>query len=181
MTEQTKESVVIDDESEQELSEGEGEKRLDSVPSPKSPQPQCSYRDFSRVLPDAPAASKTTIPSNAKEPTFPSKLHAILSNPDFQDVISWLPHGRSWRILQQKAFEERVIPFYFRHGRYSSFARQVNGWGFRRVTHGSDYNSYYHEVSYFALFVRKDQNTEHHLDDDVWESHVFPLPSKPSA
>ena len=70
----------------------------------------------------------------------------ILSNPDFEDIISWLPHGRSWRILQQKAFEERVIPLYFRHGRYSSFARQVNGWGFRRVTHGSDYNSYYHEL-----------------------------------
>ena len=56
---------------------------------------------------------------------------------------AWLPHGRSWRILQQKAFEERVIPLYFRHGRYSSFARQVNGWGFKRITHGSDYNSYY--------------------------------------
>jgi hypothetical protein len=71
----------------------------------------------------------------------------ILSNPEYQDIISWLPHGRSWRILQQKAFEERVIPFYFRHGRYSSFARQVNGWGFRRITHGNDYNSYYNEVS----------------------------------
>ena len=84
--------------------------------------------------------------TTAKEPTFPVKLHLILSNPEFQEIISWLPHGRSWRILQQKAFEERVIPLYFRHGRYSSFARQVNGWGFRRVTHGSDYNSYFHEV-----------------------------------
>jgi hypothetical protein len=57
----------------------------------------------------------------------------ILSNPEFQDIITWLPHGRSWRILQQRAFEERVIPLFFRHGRYSSFARQVNGWGFKRV------------------------------------------------
>lgn len=40
-----------------------------------------------------------------------------------------------------------MIPIFFRHGRYTSFARQVNGWGFRRITHGSDFNSYYHEVS----------------------------------
>ena len=84
--------------------------------------------------------------SSAKEPTFPVKLHMILSNPAFDDIITWLPHGRSWTIHNQKAFEERVIPLYFRHGRFASFARQVNGWGFRRVTQGSDYKSYYHEV-----------------------------------
>ncbi|CAB9503533.1 shock factor protein 4 [Seminavis robusta] len=107
-----------------------------------------SYRDFSRVLPEKhnDASSLIAQSTTAKEPTFPVKLHMILSNPEFQDIIAWLPHGRSWRILQQKAFEERVIPLYFRHGRYSSFARQVNGWGFKRITHGSDYNSYYHEL-----------------------------------
>ena len=109
-----------------------------------------TYRDFSHVAPEkhnSQASSLIAQSTTAKEPTFPVKLHLILSNPDYQDIISWLPHGRSWRILQQKAFEERVIPVFFRHGRYSSFARQVNGWGFRRITHGSDYNSYYHEVS----------------------------------
>jgi len=106
------------------------------------------YRDFSRDSVEwTTIRSVANAQSNiAKEPTFPAKLHMILSNHDFQDIIAWLPHGRSWRILQQKAFEERVIPLYFRHGRYSSFTRQVNGWGFRRVTHGSDYNSYYHEM-----------------------------------
>lgn len=77
----------------------------------------------------------------------------------------WLPHGRSWRILQQRAFEERVIPLYFRHGRYSSFARQVNGWGFRRITHGSDYNSYYHEVS----STQKKKN--HQRSSSLGENH----------
>eukprot|EP00521_Asterionellopsis_glacialis_P008918 CAMPEP_0195287326 /NCGR_PEP_ID=MMETSP0707-20130614/4435_1 /TAXON_ID=33640 /ORGANISM="Asterionellopsis glacialis, Strain CCMP134" /LENGTH=378 /DNA_ID=CAMNT_0040347073 /DNA_START=39 /DNA_END=1171 /DNA_ORIENTATION=+ len=111
-----------------------------------------TYRDYSHVKPDNEndeVSSLIAQSTTAKEPTFPVKLHMILSNPEFQDIISWLPHGRSWRILQQKAFEERVIPLYFRHGRYSSFARQVNGWGFRRVTHGSDYNSYY-----FEMFLR---------------------------
>jgi hypothetical protein len=119
-----------------------------------------SYRDFSRVLPEkqtiqAPfslmAQSMSSV--TAKDPTFPVKLHRILSNPEHQDIIAWLPHGRSWRILQQQAFEDRVIPLYFRHGRYSSFARQVNGWGFGRVTRGSDYNSYYHEVRSLLKFI----------------------------
>ena len=116
-----------------------------------------TYRDFSRVLPEntvkASSAIAQSLSITAKEPTFPAKLHLILSNPEFEDIIAWLPHGRSWRILQQKAFEDRVIPLYFRHGRYSSFARQVNGWGFGRVTRGSDYNSYYHEVRSFLKFI----------------------------
>jgi len=110
---------------------GEGKKKKTVTKS--------SYRDFSRDRPP-----KTEKGRKHKEPahTFPMKLHAILSNPEFQDIIAWLPHGRAWRILQHKAFEERVIPLFFRHGRYSSFARQVNGWGFRRITHGPDYNAY---------------------------------------
>jgi len=76
---------------------------------------------------------------------FPMKLHEILANKEFEHILSWLSHGRAWRIVRHKEFEEKVIPLYFRHGRYSSFARQVNGWGFRRIRHGTDYNSYYHE------------------------------------
>lgn len=76
---------------------------------------------------------------------FPLKLHEILGNPEFSHILSWLPHGRAWRIVRHKEFEEKVIPLYFRHGRYSSFARQVNGWGFRRIKHGTDYNAYYHD------------------------------------
>lgn len=113
------------------------------------------YNDYSSVkapeVNDAAVFSPQSV--SGKEPTFPVKLHMILANPEFQDIIAWLPHGRSWRIIQQKAFEERVLPLYFRHGRYSSFARQVNGWGFRRVTHGSDYNSYYHEVRCRSVLV----------------------------
>lgn len=82
-----------------------------------------------------------------KEKNFPSKLHQMLSNPSYRDMIVWLPHGRSWQVLQPKLFEEKVIPLFFRHRNIGSFMRQVNGWGFRRVNHGPDRNSYYHEVS----------------------------------
>jgi hypothetical protein len=83
---------------------------------------------------------------HAKEPTFPHKLHMILSRPEWDDILTWQPHGRSFRILNPAAFEELVLPFYFHHGKYSSFARQLNGWNFRRISRGDDFNTYYHEV-----------------------------------
>ncbi|KAL3927643.1 MAG: hypothetical protein SGBAC_013000 [Bacillariaceae sp.] len=77
---------------------------------------------------------------------FPIKLHYILSNPSFQDCIAWLPHGRAWKVTNQKAFESKVIPKFFRSDRMASFMRQVNGWAFNRITEGPDMNAYYHEM-----------------------------------
>jgi len=42
-------------------------------------------------------------------------------------------------------------PTYCRHGRYASFARQLNGWGFRRIASGSDHNSYCKLVSWHDI------------------------------
>ena len=64
---------------------------------------------------------------NAKKDTsFPLKLHEILSNPEYEDMISWMPHGKSWRILKPSVFENVVIPLHFRHSKYASFMRQVS-------------------------------------------------------
>jgi len=48
-----------------------------------------SYRDFSHVLPEKhnDASSLIAQSTTAKEPTFPVKLHMILSNPEFQDIM----------------------------------------------------------------------------------------------
>lgn len=56
-----------------------------------------TYVDYSHVPPDPVDQSR-----GGKDPaqTFPMKLHSILSSPEFQDIIAWLPHGRAWRILQ---------------------------------------------------------------------------------
>jgi hypothetical protein len=77
---------------------------------------------------------------------FPIKLHYILSNPEFSDYITWLPHGRAWKVTDQKGFESKVIPKFFRSDRMASFMRQVNGWAFNRITEGPDMNAYYHEM-----------------------------------
>jgi len=111
-----------------------------------------TYTDYSMKLENSVSAILSAGEAS-RDPTFPVKLHQILSARDFEDIISWLPHGRSFRVLQPKAFEERVIPLFFRHGRYASFARQVNGWGFKRVCNGPDYGAYYHEVSVLRVLI----------------------------
>jgi hypothetical protein len=85
--------------------------------------------------------------SSRKEPTFPMKLHQMLSDPDAEGVIVWLPHGRAWKLVKADQFERVLLPRYFDHGNISSFMRQVNGWDFRRIVKGVDEQSYYHEVS----------------------------------
>mmetsp|Transcript_3100 Transcript_3100/g.4875 ORF Transcript_3100/g.4875 Transcript_3100/m.4875 type:complete len:190 (+) Transcript_3100:52-621(+) len=76
--------------------------------------------------------------------TFPSKLYDILSKPEYEDIICWADHGKCWRVLKPKELE-KILPLYFRHGKYSSFQRQLYIWGFVRVRSGPDVNSYSHE------------------------------------
>jgi len=147
------------------------------------------YRDYSR-LPRAEDGNGLvgTSAASGKEPPFPVKLHKILSKAEFADVVSWLPHGRSWRVLKPKAFEEKVVPLYFRHAKYASFMRQVNGWGFKRMTQGPDHNSYYHELflrglPHLCLKMRrparaKPGSADSDINPDFYRlSMVAPLPN----
>ena len=78
---------------------------------------------------------------------FPIILHRILSDPRFGDIITWAPHGCAWKILNKDHFLHEVVPKFFHLKLFKSFIRQVNIWGFIRITKGDDKGSYYHEVS----------------------------------
>jgi hypothetical protein len=57
-----------------------------------------------------------------------------------------LPHGFSWKIHDPKQFVTIVMPMYFeKQSKFTSFNRQVNGWGFRRVMDGPDRDAYYNQ------------------------------------
>jgi len=106
--------------------------------------PYFFYRNLSD-LPDPDPLKPLTSPGRI--PNFPAKMMAILSRADLADIISWMPHGRSWKVHKPREFEVKVVPAYFEHSKLSSFVRQANGWAFRRmVGKGPDRNSYYHEM-----------------------------------
>ena len=71
----------------------------------------------------------------------------ILSREDITHIVSWCSHGRAWIVHHRKALESLVLAHHFKHSKFLSFMRQVNGWGFQRINHGKDKNAYYHEVS----------------------------------
>ena len=67
------------------------------------------------------------------ETSFPMKLYKILCHPEYCHTIDWMPHGRSWKVLDREVFLSVIFPQYFAQTRYESFVRQVNGWGFTRM------------------------------------------------
>eukprot|EP00980_Cylindrotheca_fusiformis_P009177 scaffold1996_cov127-Cylindrotheca_fusiformis.AAC.14 len=83
---------------------------------------------------------------------FPEKLHFMLSRVDFEGashIVSWQPHGRCFIVHKPKEFVEKIMPKFFKQTKLTSFQRQLNLYGFSRLTAGVDRGGYYHE-----LFIR---------------------------
>lgn len=80
---------------------------------------------------------------------FPLKLHAFLDPIEvggLASVISWQPHGRAFVVHKPKEFVDQVMPEYFKQSKLTSFQRQLNLYGFQRLTKGPDSGGYYHEL-----------------------------------
>ena len=56
------------------------------------------------------------------------------------------PHGRCFVVHKPKEFVADVMPTYFRQSKLTSFQRQLNLYGFTRITKGPDRGGYYHEL-----------------------------------
>jgi len=76
---------------------------------------------------------------------FPMKLYQLLESTEHCASISWLPHGRGFILKKPQEFLEKVMPRYFRQSKLTSFQRQLNLYGFHRLTTGADKGGYYHE------------------------------------
>lgn len=80
---------------------------------------------------------------------FPMKLHIMLSRVEtegYTDIVGWQPHGRCFVIHKPREFVDKIMPEYFRQSKLTSFQRQLNLYGFRRLTAGADRGGYYHEM-----------------------------------
>jgi len=80
---------------------------------------------------------------------FPVKLHEMLDQIEsdgLADVVSWASHGRCFCVHKPKEFVHHVMPHYFKQTKMASFQRQLNLYGFSRLTGGPDKGGYYHEL-----------------------------------
>ena len=82
----------------------------DSEPD-KEGNDQAHYKDFSNVQPQSSLLSgdaEQAVPLKYRK--LPAKLAVMLSIPRFEAIISWMPHGRSWKIHDSEGFVKNVIP-----------------------------------------------------------------------
>ncbi|XP_040470413.1 heat shock factor protein 3 isoform X2 [Falco naumanni] len=66
-------------------------------------------------------------------PGFLAKLWALVEDPQSDDVICWSRNGENFCILDEQRFAKELLPKYFKHNNISSFIRQLNMYGFRKV------------------------------------------------
>lgn len=66
-------------------------------------------------------------------PGFILKLWKMINDPQCDDLISWSNNGQSFIIIDPAKFSQELSK-YFKHNNLSSFIRQLNMYGFRKVT-----------------------------------------------
>jgi hypothetical protein len=79
---------------------------------------------------------------------FPLKLHRMLADADsdgFGHIVAWQPHGRCFVVHNAKLLAD-VLRRHFVMSKATSFLRQLNLYGFKRLTRGPDRGGYYHEL-----------------------------------
>lgn len=63
---------------------------------------------------------------------FPLKLHRMLDQTladGLDSVVSWLSHGRAFKIHEPKVFADIIMPKFFNQSKFTSFQRQLNLYG----------------------------------------------------
>lgn len=85
--------------------------------------------------------------------SFPVKLYELVegqstANRESHDevsVVSWCEGGLAFIVRDMTRFCEEVLPQHFCHNKWASFIRQLNLYGFRRITQGQSSGAYWHK------------------------------------
>ncbi|KAL7528412.1 hypothetical protein ACHAWF_002548 [Thalassiosira exigua] len=129
---------------------------------------------------------------------FPVKLYTMLELADARGQrdagCSWLPHGRAFKIVNRRKFMESDVPTFFNQTRLRSFYRQLNLWGFQRISMGADAGAYYHKfflrgrpegLKKIVRLRTKDKSKSDDIDDgkdpDFYSMPPLPIVSRHSS
>ncbi|KAI3741628.1 hypothetical protein L1987_59302 [Smallanthus sonchifolius] len=72
--------------------------------------------------------------SNAPSlPPFIAKTYDMVNDPLTDQIVSWSHNNRSFIVWDPPEFSGELLPRFFKHNNFSSFIRQLNTYGFRKI------------------------------------------------
>ncbi|KAJ2839279.1 Flocculation suppression protein [Coemansia erecta] len=88
--------------------------------------------------PASPVSAESTQKSHLRiqrtHAAFVSKLYAMVCDSDTDTLISWTAEGDCFKVTDPAEFSRVVLPLYFKHNNWQSFVRQLNMYGFHKIS-----------------------------------------------
>ncbi|XP_071719222.1 heat stress transcription factor A-6b-like [Rutidosis leptorrhynchoides] len=69
----------------------------------------------------------------AGPPPFLTKIYDMVDDKTMDCIVSWSREGQSFVVWDPHTFSTNLLPRYFKHNNFSSFVRQLNTYGFRKI------------------------------------------------